>query len=182
VNLLLDAKFMRALQVVLGFEGGYVDNAKDPGGATNHGITQRTYDSWCRWKGISRKSVKDIPDQDVAQIYREDYWTPLHCDEFPFSVSVVLFDTAVQWGVNGTIVDIVMRIPALRGFPGPSTAVFERLRSLKPELLIDQVVDRRISFRYERVKKKPSQIIFFHGWLNRDRKLKEIAMQALPKP
>ncbi|WP_330220503.1 glycosyl hydrolase 108 family protein, partial [Sulfitobacter sp. HI0129] len=30
---------------VLAHEGGYVNNRKDPGGATNMGIIQRTYDA-----------------------------------------------------------------------------------------------------------------------------------------
>ena len=29
------------LSAVFAVEGGYVDNPKDPGGATNHGVTER---------------------------------------------------------------------------------------------------------------------------------------------
>ena len=38
--------FERALTFVLRWEGGYVDHPADPGGATNYGVTQRTYDAW----------------------------------------------------------------------------------------------------------------------------------------
>lgn len=48
----LDAKYSAALRQILKFEGGYVDDPVDPGGATNFGITQRTYDSWRRRQDI----------------------------------------------------------------------------------------------------------------------------------
>ena len=38
------AAFAAALPFVLRWEGGYVNHPKDPGGATNKGVTQRVYD------------------------------------------------------------------------------------------------------------------------------------------
>ena len=39
----MSAKFLLAIEEVLKNEGGYVNHPSDPGGATNFGITQRTY-------------------------------------------------------------------------------------------------------------------------------------------
>ena len=39
------AKFDVVIERVLAHEGGYVNHPKDPGGATNFGITQRTLTS-----------------------------------------------------------------------------------------------------------------------------------------
>ena len=44
-------RFDECLPLVLVHEGGYVNHPKDPGGATNKGITQRTYDAWCKRQG-----------------------------------------------------------------------------------------------------------------------------------
>jgi len=38
-------EFAAALPFVLRWEGGYVDHPDDPGGRTNKGVTQKTYDS-----------------------------------------------------------------------------------------------------------------------------------------
>ena len=38
--------FETALLFVLKWEGGYVNNKYDKGGATNYGITQNTYNNW----------------------------------------------------------------------------------------------------------------------------------------
>ena len=53
---------------VIFLEGGYVNNPKDPGGATNYGITEkvaREHD----YKG----DMKDLPKSTAEQIYYEDY-------------------------------------------------------------------------------------------------------------
>ena len=38
------SNFDRALSLTLRYEGGYVNHPKDPGGATNKGVTQKVYD------------------------------------------------------------------------------------------------------------------------------------------
>ena len=40
------ANFARALPLVFQYEGGYVDHLRDPGGATNLGITRKTLAAW----------------------------------------------------------------------------------------------------------------------------------------
>jgi lysozyme family protein len=38
--------FVESLPCVLPWEGGFVNNPNDPGGATNKGATQAVYNSW----------------------------------------------------------------------------------------------------------------------------------------
>ena len=38
--------FAACLRLVLSHEGGFVDHPKDPGGVTNLGVTQRTWEDW----------------------------------------------------------------------------------------------------------------------------------------
>ena len=45
------SNFQRALSRVLKHEGGYVDHPKDPGGATNKGVTLATFRSYVKPKG-----------------------------------------------------------------------------------------------------------------------------------
>lgn len=92
--------FERALRFVLKWEGGYSNHPQDPGGATNFGITQRTYDSWRKSKGLPTRDVRDINREEVAQIYREWYWNPLDIEGQNPALQLIAFDSAVNHGVG----------------------------------------------------------------------------------
>ena len=66
--------FKSALQFVLKWEGGYVNNENDKGGATNYGITQNTYNNWLKSKGLAYKDVRDITRAEIENIYYKNYW------------------------------------------------------------------------------------------------------------
>lgn len=53
---------------VLGLEGGYVNNPKDPGGATNHGVTEAV----ARDHGYTGH-MRDLPQEKAVEIYYRDY-------------------------------------------------------------------------------------------------------------
>ena len=55
-------------------EGGYVNDPLDRGGATNCGITQRTYNAWLTKNQLLLQSVEDITDAEVRDIYKDLYW------------------------------------------------------------------------------------------------------------
>jgi len=84
--------FERALPFILRMEGGYVDDPDDLGGATNKGITQKTYSSWRN----DDKPVKEITDTEVATIYEAEYWEAGRCDALSWPVSLAHLDGMVQ--------------------------------------------------------------------------------------
>lgn len=45
---------------VLAYEGGWVNDPRDPGGATMEGVTQRTYDADRRRRGLGVRSVRQF--------------------------------------------------------------------------------------------------------------------------
>jgi uncharacterized protein (TIGR02594 family) len=99
--------FPWSLARILEHEGGYSDDAFDPGGPTNKGITLATYAAFTgqsldasqreRLKG----ELRVIPDEIVTLIYRERYWRAAHCPALPASLAHFHFDAAVNQGVNG---------------------------------------------------------------------------------
>ena len=95
-----DELFKKALQFVLKWEGGYVNNPNDKGGATNKGITQGTYNSWLISKGQQRKDVKFISQSEVEEIYYKNYWLKAGCQNMSKKFAVLSFDTAVNMGVG----------------------------------------------------------------------------------
>lgn len=138
-------EFEQALKFVLEREGGYVNNPNDPGGATNKGITQGTYNTWLKSKGQTVKSVKLITDAEVKEIYYKNYWLAAKCDKMTSKkFAVACFDTAVNCGV-GKVNDF------LRACQWTDIDVYflERIRY------------------YNDLAKKANFRTFLHGWLNR---------------
>ena len=57
-------------------EGGYVDHPKDPGGATNHGITRKVLARWrgvTPWSALPKSEVRDL-SQGGARLARPSNW------------------------------------------------------------------------------------------------------------
>lgn len=82
---------------VLKWEGGYVDHPKDPGGATNHGITHKTLASF-RGKPVNKADVKALTMKEAGRIYRLRYWNKVSGDDLPQGLDLVAFDPAVNSG------------------------------------------------------------------------------------
>jgi lysozyme family protein len=94
------SNFERSLKWLDISEGGFVNDPDDPGGATNRGVTQATYDAFRRRNGVATQSVRRITDEEVRQIYRRQYWDRVQGDELPSGVDYAVFDFAVNSGVS----------------------------------------------------------------------------------
>ncbi|MFV1530625.1 glycoside hydrolase family 108 protein [Phaeobacter sp. JH209A] len=99
----MQKNFDRSLDWVLAHEGGYVNHPKDPGGATNMGVTQRTYDADLRRRQLPSRSVQLISMEEVKAIYRSQYWDKVGGDELPGGLDYCLFDFAVNSGVSRAV-------------------------------------------------------------------------------
>ena len=87
--------FDECLKMLLHHEGGYVNHPKDPGGETNLGVTKRVYEKWG-----GTKDMKDLTVEDVAPIYKKNYWNRCKCDDLESGVDWVVFDWAVNSGTG----------------------------------------------------------------------------------
>lgn len=110
------SNFESCLQFVLTQEGGYVNNPHDPGGATQHGITQRTYDRWLAKQGLLSKPVLHITDAEVETIYKTEYWDAYKLESMPEVWQLFLFDSYVQH-----------RPEVVRGFAAGNASVSDAL-------------------------------------------------------
>lgn len=117
------SRFERALELVLGYEGGESDDPNDRGGLTLQGITQAAYDRYRDGRGLDRRPVTDSTDEERRTIYREDYWDLGRCGDMAWPLGLVHFDSMVQHG----------RAPWL---------LQEALQEFHPQLLVDGVVGR----------------------------------------
>ena len=92
--------YAQSLKQVLKYEGGKVDDPRDPGGRTAFGITQDTYNAWRKKQNLPTVDVFTISQADVAAIYRQEYWDRIRGDDLPSGVDFAVFDFAVNSGVS----------------------------------------------------------------------------------
>lgn len=90
--------FEKAFEILLKHEGGFVNHAADPGGATRYGITE----------AVARKSgyagdMKDLPVSIAKHIYKNLYWDTIRADELPGQIRYLVFDAAVNSGAAQSI-------------------------------------------------------------------------------
>lgn len=81
--------FDQCFDLLMGHEGGYVNDARDPGGETNWGISKRSYPN---------VDIRNLTQDGAKAIYHRDFWTAMNCDALPAPLALVVFDTAVNSG------------------------------------------------------------------------------------
>jgi len=83
--------FETAFAVVVGIEGGYVNDPHDPGGETKFGISKRAY---------PQLDIASLTLEQAHAIYLRDYWHLCKCDELAPDFALVVFDCAVNQGAG----------------------------------------------------------------------------------
>lgn len=91
-------KFTPILFRTLGFEGGVDNHSIGGSGISNHGVTQRTYDSYTKQKKLPQRSVLDLKADKIRDFYYDDLYKRPKIDKLPDNISAVAFDYAVQSG------------------------------------------------------------------------------------
>ena len=94
----MQSSYPESIAQVLTHEGGYVNHPRDPGGATNQGITQATYNAYRNSMGDSTRSVRDITGGEVRTIYKRLYWNKVKGSFLPAGVDHVVMDAGVNSG------------------------------------------------------------------------------------
>ena len=83
-----------AFAKLIGHEGGYTSNPKDPGGETKFGISKRSYPA---------VDIADLTVDDAKAIYKHDFWDRAQCDRLPPDLAFQVFDGAVNSGIGNSI-------------------------------------------------------------------------------
>lgn len=140
-----EQNFKNSINIVFTNEGGFSDDPNDLGGRTNMGITQRTYNDYCKRHGLKETDVKNITKEEATNVYYNDYWKASGADKIENPVgALILFDTSVLHGVGQA-----------KQFYKQSNGNFEKMLQLRKE------------YYANRVKEKPSQKKYLNGWNNR---------------
>lgn len=110
-------RFSRAVADVLKTEGGYVDHPRDPGGATKYGISLRFLkvegkldldgdgiaDFDLDFDGdIDGADIRKLTLQQARVLYNRCFWQAAACDGLPPPIGEMVFDQAVNGGLNAS--------------------------------------------------------------------------------
>lgn len=151
---------------ILKWEGGFVDDPLDRGGATNKGITIGTFRNFYG-KDATVEQLKHITDEQWLHIFKSGYWDKWKADDIE---NQSIADIVVDWAwASGTVTSIkqVQKIlgVAVDGIVGDDTLTAINIAGQRS--LFVKIHNRRIEFVENIVKRDPSQARFLKGWKNR---------------
>jgi lysozyme family protein len=146
------------------FEGGYVNNAADKGGATKYGVTLAT------WQHLGHPSataddIKNLTEDDFLIVLRT-YWNQWQADLINNqSIAELLVDWVYNSGVYGIKTPQTILGVVADGQVGQKT--INAINTANQAELFAKLKQARIDFFKAIVAHNPSQHIFLQGWLNR---------------
>lgn len=147
---------------ILKHEGGFVNHPSDPGGATNKGITLRTFRRYIK-PGGTVDDLRRLTTEQAVVVYKRRYWDAVLADMLPIGVDYVVADFAVNSGPRRAAQYLQRSIGgiAVDGKIGPQT--IGAVRAADPADLINEICDRRLAF-LRRLRHWPN---FGRGWTAR---------------
>ncbi len=168
--------FNEDLPVILKFEGGFVDDPDDSGGATNKGVTQETYNRFRKLWQTSLQHVRYITDDEVRRIY-EAFYKDCKADTISRThpiTGLVHFDCGINSGSKqaAKILQRALAVEPVDGIIGSITLTALNLSS--DSETARQYLKERESFYKSLVAKRPKDQKFLKGWLWRLAHLEKI--------
>lgn len=156
--------------VIFKWEGGFVDDPLDNGGATNKGVTIATW----RQCGYDKDGDGDIDVDDLKKLTLSDativlkkyYWDRWKADQINNqSVANILVDWVWGSGVHGIKIPQRLLGVTVDGIVGQKT--IEAINNSDQSELFKKIWLARKDFLNGIVQRNPEQKRFIKGWLNR---------------
>jgi lysozyme family protein len=176
-NMNSNENFENCLNIILQHEGGYVNHPNDPGGMTNLGITKRVFEDWIG-EEVDEEEMRNLTINDVAPIYRIQYWDKMRCSDLPHGLDLCVFDFGVNAGVSRAsryLQSIISTSPD--GVIGPLTlhVTKEYVNENGIEQLIKKYQEHRLLY-YHRLEHFET---FGRGWTRRTDETTELALKMI---
>jgi len=175
------------LGFILAREGGFVNDPKDPGGATKYGISLRFLKSI----DPTMADMDEDGDVDVDDIfalspelardfYRQWFYQPMGIDQYPAPLGAAMLDTGVNMGKRRAVRILQKALNqsgaslVVDGIAGPKTRTallfFDPMDTLRTVLLV------RVFAYAALCRANPDLHRFFFGWVERVRHLEAFCM------
>ena len=157
-----EARFRRAVEATLAWEGGYVDDPDDPGGETKYGITARDH------PGLD---IKNLTREQAIAIYKRDFWGKYGLARLPDPIAQKVFDMAVNMGPTAAFRCLQRALNAcgqqvlVDGILGPKTV--EATGRAPSGWLMAQLRLEAVRHYLALTDQEPKRLKFLRGWIRR---------------
>lgn len=130
--------FGKAFTMLIGHEGGYVNDPDDPGGETKYGIAKRYHPNIV---------IENLTLEGAKIIYHKEYWAVAGCDALPWNVAYPLFDAAVNMSPKRALMLLQQSLGEVPdGLLGPRTKAAINDQKSDPDLLARFMTERALYY------------------------------------
>ena len=159
--------------MLLEHEGGFVNHRDDPGGMTNLGVTRAVYEEYIG-RSSSEEEMRGLTHEDVAPIYKKNYWDRIKGDSLPSGVDWSVFDWCVNSGVSRAA-KALQRIVGVKQDGGIGPMTLQAVSEVEAEEIIEQMHYMRDNF----YRSLDTFETFGKGWTRRNNETREKALEML---
>ena len=155
---------------ILKFEGGYVNDPDDLGGATCKGVCYRTYKLYCSRKKRPVPTIEDlknISDSEFVDILKSMYWDACRADKIE-SQSVA--NAIVDWAWHSGTITASKEVQKVLGVSADGiigNITLAAINSQSPLPLFCRIKQARLAYLERICNARPANNKFKRGWLNR---------------
>ncbi|WP_058600754.1 glycoside hydrolase family 108 protein [Aureimonas ureilytica] len=172
----MEKNFRPSIALVLKDEGGYSNHPDDKGGPTMKGVTLDTFRRYVK-PDATAEDLKRISDDQVAVIYKRQYWAKVMGSDLPAGVDYAAFDFAVNSGPARSIRYLQAVVGAKQdGVMGPATLA--AVNAMEPKGVITALNTARLQF----MRRQPNFTTFGRGWMARVKRVEEEAQRMAAQP
>lgn len=155
---------------ILKWEGGFVNDPDDLGGATNKGVTFKTYKLYRNRKGLPIPSVGDLKrlsNDEFTDILKTMFWDACRSDEISSqSVANAIVDWAWHSGTT-TAAKEIQRVLEVKADGIIGNITLSAINSQSPLPLFGKIKAARVKYIERICKSRPENQKYYRGWMNR---------------
>lgn len=155
---------------ILKWEGGFVNDPDDLGGATNKGVTFKTYKLYRNRKGLPIPSVGDLKrlsNDEFTDILKTMFWDACKAD---IIVSQSVANAIVDWAWHSgttTAAKEIQRVLGVKADGIIGDITLSAINSQSPLPLFGKIKAARVKYIERICKSRPVNQKYYRGWMNR---------------
>ena len=141
-------------------------------------MTKKVYVKWCEDNSIDQKDMKDLIVEDVAPIYKKNYWDRVKGDQLPNGLDLCVFDFGVNAGTGRAAKYLQTMIGTVAdGGIGPNT--LKKLDEYLDENGLEETIKNYQANRQRYYEKLSTFKTFGRGWTRRVDETTELAINMI---